>query len=472
LSKKFLQILPESNIVSKQVIEDVFGTVEEEVTKTLKLPENVKKSKEEFLQAMEELKSAINTLMQIDSTLFSSDNVINFFTSDRFNQEAQSSSTTEVKPGVQELFDSNPELANQVYEAAGFDNLIKPTDKIIWGHPTIGKTTAKQEKDFLDFDTDFKPLVAKKLGLPESQQNSLGLNEWRKTNSEEDFNKAMRELWNIDKTQAKNQNKILMVSDMIFLRENQSDFDKIINIPSTTFINRAAQRGDNKENLQSWKDKIDQTLKNVDSKKIITTNKYLSDLFITPQQKQQTLQLYSQYLDTIFPDSKVKDIVYRADKRKDLTAQTTIDDGTLIFVNGVFYTSNFNYANNYNKELKGKIYHTIIDAINPIKVDKDEIQYFGRNKSEFVEEYPKNDSLIHIEDESYGIQDRYGFVEKEIVIFEPEQIHILGSTEDINEFKEFVKTGGQLSLIQLLENPITEVPDVMATIIYQNENCK
>ena len=31
---------------------------------------------------------------------------------------------------------------------------------------------------------------------------------------------------------------------------------------------------------------------------------------ITPQQEQQAQQLYSQYLDTIFPDSKVKDIVY------------------------------------------------------------------------------------------------------------------------------------------------------------------
>ena len=31
---------------------------------------------------------------------------------------------------------------------------------------------------------------------------------------------------------------------------------------------------------------------------------------ITPEQKQQAQQLYSQYLDTIFPDSKVKDIVY------------------------------------------------------------------------------------------------------------------------------------------------------------------
>ena len=32
---------------------------------------------------------------------------------------------------------------------------------------------------------------------------------------------------------------------------------------------------------------------------------------VNKQQKQEAQQLYSQYLDTIFPDSKVKDIVYR-----------------------------------------------------------------------------------------------------------------------------------------------------------------
>lgn len=88
LSKKFLQILPESKIVSKQVIEDLFGTIEEEVTKTLKLPESVKKSKEEFLQKMDELQVAINTLMQIDSNLFSSENITNFFTNNNFNQQS------------------------------------------------------------------------------------------------------------------------------------------------------------------------------------------------------------------------------------------------------------------------------------------------------------------------------------------------------------------------------------------------
>ena len=124
-------------------------------------------------------------------------------------------------------------------------------------------------------------MVAQKLGLPESEQNSIGLNKWRKTGSEEEFNQAMREVWTLAKSQAKEQNKMLMVSDMLFLRENASDFDKIINIPTKTFIERAVKRGDNKETLQNWKTKIDKTLEGVDQNKIINTDKYLSDLLPT-----------------------------------------------------------------------------------------------------------------------------------------------------------------------------------------------
>ena len=121
LSKKFTNLIADSKLVEKKVIEDVFGTVEETVTRTLKLPNNVKKSKEEFLQAMEELQSAINTLMQIDSKLFSSENITNFFTGEKFNQENNSLSNFISKKSqerlnqVQELFESNPEIANAVY---------------------------------------------------------------------------------------------------------------------------------------------------------------------------------------------------------------------------------------------------------------------------------------------------------------------------------------------------------------------
>lgn len=89
LSKKFMQLLKTTKVVESKVIDDVFGEVEEEVTRTVKLPENVKKSKEEFLSAMDDLRVAISTLLTTDSELFSSKNITKFFTKEQsFYQEA------------------------------------------------------------------------------------------------------------------------------------------------------------------------------------------------------------------------------------------------------------------------------------------------------------------------------------------------------------------------------------------------
>jgi hypothetical protein len=55
-------------------------------------------SKEEFLSSMEDLKSAINTLMQIDSKLFSPDNINKFFNKDQFNQEPGRAEEPTIKP--------------------------------------------------------------------------------------------------------------------------------------------------------------------------------------------------------------------------------------------------------------------------------------------------------------------------------------------------------------------------------------
>lgn len=160
---------------------------------------------------------------------------------------------------------------------------LETTDKIIWGHPGLGKTTFKEKNSdkVLDFDTDFKPIIAKKLGLPVEEQNSIGLNKWRKENGDEEFNKLMRSTWATAKDIAKKENKILVVSDMIFLRENASDFDKVITTSKETFVKRATERGDNIENLKSWKEKIDATISSMNQSKVVTTDKYFSELIPT-----------------------------------------------------------------------------------------------------------------------------------------------------------------------------------------------
>jgi len=160
------------------------------------------------------------------------------------------------------------------------DVKLSPTDKIIWGHPGLGKTTFKEQNPdkVLDFDTDFKPKVAELLGLPKEKQNSQGLNEWRNDSNKEEYERVMREVWQEAIAEAKATNKMLVVSDMMFLRENSKDFDKIITTSKETFIERTTNRGDDVTNLESWKSNIDKTISSIEQDKVISTNKYFSEL--------------------------------------------------------------------------------------------------------------------------------------------------------------------------------------------------
>ena len=124
-----------------------------------------------------------------------------------------------------------------------------------------------------------------------------------------------------------------------------------------------------------------------------------------------TPQQYSQYLDTIFPNSKVKDIVYHG-------SDTTFDG---------FLEDNLNYfgtkeiAKGYGKNL----YPVLIEINKPYYED-------GGNLSN-----QSYEDLYDKLDESGSD----GFISNGKNLFVPkteEQIHILGSKQDIEGFKEFV----------------------------------
>jgi predicted NAD-dependent protein-ADP-ribosyltransferase YbiA (DUF1768 family) len=153
---------------------------------------------------------------------------------------------------------------------------IEPTDKIIWGHPGLGKTFLRESRqDIIDFDSDYKPEINKKYNL---EPGYKARNEWRKTH-ENEWNQMVRELWREAKQEAKKTGKTLLASDMIFLREFASDIDKIITMSTPTFIERSKQRDDYKKgDTEDWKNKIDIEISKMPSQKVITTDKYLSDL--------------------------------------------------------------------------------------------------------------------------------------------------------------------------------------------------
>ena len=74
----------------------------------------------------------------------------------------------------------------------------------------------------------------------------------------------------------------MFASDLLALEHFSEDFDKFIDIPRSTFINRSIQRNEFNDFTTTWKDNIDNLLINVDQNKIIMTDLYLSDFLRRP----------------------------------------------------------------------------------------------------------------------------------------------------------------------------------------------
>lgn len=399
-----------------------------------------------------------------------------------------------IKPGVEELFDSNPELANAVYEALGF------------------------KKD-LSYDT-FKKVIRPKgyawSILDGGKKITINSKEFNFTIATGD-NIGQAIQWVIDNKGSK---KELLSILEVFLKEYQNKSPENYK-PLDFIINEAIEDGNFFQKLKDKSISLGDIAKNNakrtfddllelyyevhnsgDISKIKTDVKESSkktgyeflddrlDYFsgLSQQQKQQALQLYSQYLDTIFPDSKVKDIVYHISNKilipKKGQLHFYLDSSTRNSENYKFHIlknlesilinketdsknsglnnvenyifDNFNYEfftsewyknplNFYNniidkaKEdnrldvieyLKGKETNAILNIQNPYNEVSESI---NKTTVDDIRNKNKTDGIIGQESWGYGLDK----TEKEIVVFEPEQIHILGSNQDIKGFKDF-----------------------------------
>ena len=149
-----------------------------------------------------------------------------------------------------------------------------------------------------------------------------------------------------------------------------------------------------------------------------------------------TLEQYAIYLDSIFPDSKVKDIVYHGSK--DNTTNFNKNE------EGIFFTLDNEYAKQYGL-VKGNYYdvndsstytHNVIAAIINIKNPEYSQKSISTRKGHSDYFNPKNRN-----NNVDGVIGKDAYAEtrgNSAVVFEPEQIHILGTKQDIEGFKEFV----------------------------------
>ena len=145
-----------------------------------------------------------------------------------------------------------------------------------------------------------------------------------------------------------------------------------------------------------------------------------------------TPEQYSQYLDTIFPDSKVKDIVYHGtrDKYDNLQGET-------------FFSFEREYADNYSKVASKKEIES--------GVDKTPLIYAALiNATTVTNQKDIANFTLPKEFDTVVGNDAIG-TEKVIVPKNANQIHILGSKQDIEGFKEFAQQGTDVERYNGLE---------------------
>jgi predicted kinase len=344
--------------------------------------------------------------------------------------------STSVKEGVSELFDSNPELANQVYEALGFKT--KPDVILPIGTSGSGKSTfikSLPQKDLVVIEPD-----AMRVEFTGDINN--------KSKDKEIYEEAAKRA-----VKAIKQGKQVIFDTTNLTKDKRLPFIEAIKkaLPNANIqyklmelnpelakqrIKAQIERGEHRANvpdstIDRHTESYKQMLEDIKSEPI-------SNFEITPQQKQQSLQLYSQYIDTIFPDSKVKDILYH---------MTSYDGKKGIEQKGRFLKPGEKGYQKRDYATTGGIYFTDNNSY-----DKDTEMYGSPVTGAYGSAYVS--AILNIKNplidltKSFGdiskteLKDNDGFVganeSKEIGVLEPEQIHILGSKQDIEGFKSFV----------------------------------
>jgi hypothetical protein len=320
------------------------------------------------------------TIRNIYAPLSEKNTAIDFLINEFKNTVSKTTET--IKPGVEELFDSNPELANQVYEALGF---IK------------GKKTEFTNDEAQSIVNQWKANAVTLRGKKPSGSQLGELD-----NAADALLKKLLSLKGEKFTKAPT--KATLINDL-FDRTKDRQVDLSEESPVSDLLNLATR--------------------------FFNGGLYNDD--ITPQQKQQALQLYSSYLDTIFPESKIKEIVYHG-----AMEQLIPKDGK--FKGYVTYFSTVKkYAETFGFPVNRKIVQAVINISKPYNSPSElaDVPKEVHDSDQFT-----NPRIIKSNNSNYDSVIGIDAGQKEgntIAVFEPEQIHILGSKSDVKGFKEYVK---------------------------------
>ena len=148
-------------------------------------------------------------------------------------------------------------------------------------------------------------------------------------------------------------------------------------------------------------------------------------------------QQYSQYLDSIFPNSKIKDIVYHGSNEKIETFDfnkkiNKLEKGLFFFQKQksaqLWRDASFQEDNTQ----QGSLISAIIDLKNP-KVENFE------DKSAWEMQKYSNKNIVGDGLIANNVDEMWVGRDTQYAVFNPEQIHILGNKQDIEGFNNWVK---------------------------------
>jgi hypothetical protein len=173
-----------------------------------------------------------------------------------------------------------------------------------------------------------------------------------------------------------------------------------------------------------------------------------------------TKEQYSKYLDTIFPESKFKDILWHGSKERiEKFDPNRVGDNTGNKVKSIFLTTNPKIASGYNPivhgaiiNLKGDKYdNATLSEIKKLlridlqgKLEEDELNEIETLTLDDIEEYTRsddNDTGKVFEDYllQVGVTGEKFKENDNLEYYDFDNIHILGSQSDREKFMEFVQ---------------------------------
>jgi predicted NAD-dependent protein-ADP-ribosyltransferase YbiA (DUF1768 family) len=234
--------------------------------------------------------------------------------------------STSVKKGVSELFESNPELANAVYEALGFNQESDlPTSKeTINIYAGSNQNTELSNFAIRPFTTNVETLSGEKQYTFQSVEQGFHFYKALVANNPQVAKQILATTNGGQLKRLTNRSNLKMTAEQV--KEWDSTSKSImLNLMYDSYAQnpQAAEKllatGDAKithtQDNTRWKKDFPEVVMTV--RDMLKEEGFSTQPQITPQQKQQAQQQYSQYLDSVFPDSKVKDIVYRGGEKED-----------------------------------------------------------------------------------------------------------------------------------------------------------